>query len=90
MGSLHEIGKSRGARGVTGDSVHRVHQWHQVIHDSGRDAPSASRYLFGNPGAAAGQTWIAENAMMMAIVWPLLIVAVTLPLAVHRYQGLSR
>jgi len=41
-------------------------------------------------GAAAGQTWIAENAMMMPIVWPLLIVAVTLPLAVHRYQSLSR
>jgi ABC-2 type transport system permease protein len=51
---------------------------------------TVTRDLFGNPGAAAGQTWIAENAMMMAIVWPLLIVAVTLPLAVHRYQSLSR
>jgi len=27
---------------------------------------------------------------MMAIVWPLLIVVVTLPLAVRRYQSLSR
>jgi ABC-2 type transport system permease protein len=51
---------------------------------------SATRELFGNAGASAGGSWIAENAMMMAIVWPLLIVVVTLPLAVRRYQSLGR
>ncbi len=35
-------------------------------------------------------TWITDNAMMMAVVCPLLIVAITLPLAVRRYQGLGR
>jgi len=53
-------------------------------------AQSATRDLFGNAGASPGGSWIAENAMMMAIVWPLLIVVVTLPLAVRRYQSLSR
>ena len=51
---------------------------------------SATRELFGNAGASAGGSWIAENATMMAIVWPLLIVVVTLPLAVRRYQNLGR
>jgi ABC-2 type transport system permease protein len=51
---------------------------------------SVTRELFGNAGASAGGSWIAENAMMMAIVWPLLIVVVTLPLAVRRYQSLGR
>ena len=51
---------------------------------------SATRELFGNPGASAAGSWITENAMLMAVVWPLLIVVVTLPLAVRRYQSLSR
>lgn len=51
---------------------------------------SATRELFGNPGGSADGSWITENAMMMAVVWPLLIVVVTLPLAVRRYQRLSR
>ena len=67
------------------DWLGAIAQWNPIS-----STVTATRDLFGNPGAAAGQTWIAENAMMMAIVWPLLIVVVTLPLAVHRYQGLSR
>ncbi|CAN5501271.1 ABC transporter permease [soil metagenome] len=51
---------------------------------------SATRELFGNPGASMADSWITDNAMMMAVVWPLLIVAITLPLAVRRYQGLGR
>ncbi len=51
---------------------------------------SATRDLVGYAGASAGGSWIAENAMVMAVVWPLLIVVVTLPLAVRRYQSLSR
>ncbi|QFG20763.1 ABC transporter permease [Actinomadura sp. WMMB 499] len=50
---------------------------------------TASRELFGNP-AAVGDTWIEQNALLMAIVWPLVITAVFLPLAVRRYQNLSR
>lgn len=51
---------------------------------------AAIRDLFGGPGADAGTSWVAENAMLMAFVWPLLLVAIFLPLAVRRYQKLSR
>ncbi|OLF11447.1 multidrug ABC transporter permease [Actinophytocola xinjiangensis] len=47
------------------------------------------RELFGNP-SWAGNSWIAQNAVLMAVVWPLLIVAVFFPLSVRRYQRLGR
>lgn len=50
---------------------------------------TAIRELFGNP-AAVGNSWIEQNALLMAVVWPLLITAVFLPLAVRRYQRLAR
>jgi ABC-2 type transport system permease protein len=50
---------------------------------------SATRELFGNPGWG-GDSWIAQHPLLMAVVWPLLILAVFLPLAVRRYQRLSR
>ncbi|WP_298329269.1 ABC transporter permease [Haloactinopolyspora sp.] len=50
---------------------------------------TAARELFGNP-AAVGDSWIEQNAMLMAVVWPLIITAVFLPLAVRRFQRLSR
>ncbi len=50
---------------------------------------TAARELFGNP-AAVGDTWIEQNAMLMAVVWPLIITAVFLPLAVRKFQRLSR
>jgi ABC-2 type transport system permease protein len=50
---------------------------------------TAIRELFGNP-VALGDSWIEQNALVMAVVWPLLITVVFLPLAVRRYQRLSR
>jgi hypothetical protein len=50
---------------------------------------TATRELFGNP-VASGGSWIEQNALLMAVVWPLLITALFLPLAVRRYQRLSR
>lgn len=50
---------------------------------------SASRELFGNPGWG-GESWIAQHAVLMAVVWPLLILAIFLPLSVRRYRRLSR
>ena len=50
---------------------------------------TATRELFGNPGVAS-EGWLAENALLLAVVWPLVITAVTLPLAVRAYQRLSR
>ncbi|MFI6639506.1 ABC transporter permease [Streptomyces sp. NPDC050504] len=50
---------------------------------------AAARELFGNPVASDG-SWVQENALLMAVVWPLAITAVFLPLAVRRFQRLSR
>ena len=50
---------------------------------------TATRDLFGNPGVE-GEGWIVDNAVPMAVVWPVLITALTLPLAVRAYQRLSR
>jgi ABC-2 type transport system permease protein len=51
---------------------------------------SATRDLFGNPGVGVDASWIAQHWLLMAIVWPLAIIAVFLPLSVRRYQRLSR
>jgi len=50
---------------------------------------SATRELFGNPGWG-GDSWIAQHALLMAVVWPLLLVAVFFPLSVRRHRRLSR
>jgi len=50
---------------------------------------AAVRELFGNPGWSGG-TWVADHAVLMAVAWPLLIVAVFAPLAVRRYEEMSR
>jgi ABC-2 type transport system permease protein len=50
---------------------------------------TATRELFGNP-VAAGDSWVAEHAVLMAVVWPVVLVAIFLPLAVRRYGALSR
>jgi len=49
----------------------------------------ATRDLFGNPGVASG-SFVADNALMLAVAWPILIIGVFLPLSVHRYRNLSR
>lgn len=50
---------------------------------------AASREQFGNPGLG-GTSWPAEHPLLLAVLWPLLLVAVFAPLAVRRYQRLSR
>jgi ABC-2 type transport system permease protein len=49
---------------------------------------SATRQLFGNPGYG-GDAWIAQNAIPMAIVLPLLLSAIFLPLSVHAFRKLG-
>lgn len=52
---------------------------------------AATRELFGNAAPAmAGASWPAQHAMLLAVVWPLLIVAIFMPLAVRRYGSTSR
>ena len=50
---------------------------------------TTTRELFANPGWG-GESWIVQHAAPMAVVWPLLLVAVFLPLSVRRYRHLSR
>ena len=50
---------------------------------------TAVRDLFGNPAAAA-PSWAADHAGLLAVAWPLLLLAVFFPLAVGRYRGMSR
>lgn len=48
------------------------------------------RELFGQPNPDLGTSWIEQNAMLMAVVWPLIITAIFLPLAIRKFQSLSR
>ncbi|MFF0289751.1 ABC transporter permease [Streptomyces sp. NPDC005262] len=49
---------------------------------------TAVRDLFGNPGGAGG-SWAADHAGLLAVVWPVALIAVFLPLAVRRFARLS-
>ncbi|MFY1677534.1 ABC transporter permease [Streptomyces sp. WMMC905] len=48
----------------------------------------ATRDLFGSP--VAGDVWVERHALLMSGVWPLVLTAIFLPLAVRRFRGLSR
>ncbi|MFF3794355.1 ABC transporter permease [Streptomyces sp. NPDC001981] len=50
---------------------------------------TAVRDLFGNPGGAGG-SWAAEHAGLLAVAWPVALIAVFFPLAVRRFARLSR
>lgn len=50
---------------------------------------SATRELFGNP-RSGGASWIAQNAIPMAIVVPLLLAVIFLPMSAHAYRKLRR
>lgn len=50
---------------------------------------NAVRELFGTPGAT-GTGWVEHHALLMAVLWPLALTAVFLPLAVRRFQRLGR
>ncbi|MGW3295184.1 ABC transporter permease [Streptomyces xiamenensis] len=65
------------------DWLGTIAMWNPVSATAG-----AIRELFGNPMPTGG-SWIEENALLMAVVWPLLITAVVLPLAIRKYQHLS-
>jgi len=51
---------------------------------------TATRELFGSPGVTGDGSWVVRNAQPLAVLWPLVIVAVFLPLSVRRFQRLSR
>ncbi|MGC4810982.1 ABC transporter permease [Micromonospora sp. DT228] len=48
----------------------------------------ATRELFGNPGWG-GDSWAAQHYPLLAVLWPVVLVAVFLPLSVARYRRLA-
>jgi ABC-2 type transport system permease protein len=50
---------------------------------------AATRALFGNP-AGGGHGWPVEHALPLAVLWPLLLTAVFLPLAARAWRRLDR
>ena len=50
---------------------------------------SAARQLFGDPTGASA-SWVTDHAVLLAVAWPLLLIAVFFPLSLHRYRRLSR
>ncbi|QKW07291.1 ABC transporter permease [Streptomyces sp. NA04227] len=51
---------------------------------------AAVRDLFGNEGGVQSGSWAAEHAQLLAVCWPLALVAVFFPLAVRRFGALSK
>jgi ABC transporter DrrB family efflux protein len=50
---------------------------------------AAARDLFGNPGIG-GDSWPARHPLLLAVLWPVAMVAVFAPLAIRRYRKLGR
>jgi ABC-type multidrug transport system permease subunit len=50
---------------------------------------AATRELFGTP-VGGGDSWVEQHALLMAGVWPVILTAIFLPLAVRRFRKLSR
>ena len=49
---------------------------------------TACRELFGSP--VAGDSWAVQHSLLLALVWPLVIAAVFVPLSVRRYRAMGR
>jgi ABC-2 type transport system permease protein len=47
----------------------------------------AARELFGNPGMV-GDTWAAQHPVLLAVLWPAVLIAVFMTLSVRKYRGL--
>ncbi|NGO48633.1 ABC transporter permease [Streptomyces ureilyticus] len=50
---------------------------------------AATRELFGTP-VGSGDAWVEQHALLMSGLWPVILTAIFLPLAVRRFQKLSR
>jgi len=61
-----------------------VAEWNPMSATAG-----AIRELFDNPGWS-GDSWAAQHPVLLAVVWPLVLLAVFFPLAVRRYRSLGR
>ncbi|TDD14824.1 ABC transporter permease [Kribbella turkmenica] len=67
------------------DWLGTVAQWNPLS-----STATAARSLFGNPDPSSTATWIGTHAELAAVIAPLLLIAVFLPLSAHRFRTLSR
>lgn len=51
---------------------------------------TATRELFGNPIGGGDGSWVVENATLMAVIWPVVLLLIFFPLSVKSYRNLSR
>ncbi len=51
---------------------------------------AATRYLWGNPNPFASSGFPAEHPILLTLIWVAVLVAIFAPLAVRRFQALSR
>ena len=51
---------------------------------------AALRELWGNPNPYATDSFVAENQILVTLVWVVVIVAICGPLGVRRYRNFSR
>ncbi len=65
------------------DWLGAIAQWNPMS-----STATAARSLFENPGAVAG-SWIGEHALLGAVVWPAVLIAIFLPLSAVRFRNLS-
>ncbi|WP_320064893.1 ABC transporter permease [Micromonospora sp. RTGN7] len=49
----------------------------------------AIRELFGNPGWG-GESWVVQHYPAMAVIWPIALAVIFLPLSLSKYRSLSR
>ena len=50
---------------------------------------SAARQLFGDP-TGGPPSWITDHAVVLAVAWPVVLIAVFFPLSLRRYRHLGR
>jgi ABC-2 type transport system permease protein len=50
---------------------------------------TATRQLFMNP-SWQGNSWVVEHAVLMAVVWPVLVIALFMPLSIRKYRRLGQ
>ncbi|MFI7675543.1 ABC transporter permease [Actinophytocola sp. NPDC049390] len=72
------------APGTMPDWLGTIAEWNPLS-----STVAATRDLFGNPSWGA-ESWVAEQALLMAILWPVALLAIFVPLSVRRFQRLSR
>ena len=64
--------------------VSTIAEWNPIS-----STAEGARVLFGNPGWG-GESWITAHPVLMAVVWPLALVAVFAPLSAHRFREMNR